>query len=118
MEHPDFFRVAELFTLKDLFYARVHLGHNKGVRNPLMMPYIFGTRLQTDIIDLEQTVPLLQQALNFTAHVAFRGGIIMFVSRHQQLMPHIEATAEECGEYSHCREWKGGTFTNANVQVS
>lgn len=81
-----------------------------------MQPFIFGNRLGTDIIDLEQTVPMLQDALNFLAHIAFRQGIVLFLSRHHQMMPLIEATARECGEYSHCRFWKGGTFTNMTVQ--
>lgn len=118
LSHPDFFNVADLVSTKDLFDARVHLGHNKGVRNPEMTPYIFGTRLKTDIIDLDQTLPLLRYALNVTAHIAFRAGVIMFVSRHQQTLPIVEKTALECGEFSHCREWKGGTFTNANVQFN
>lgn len=81
-----------------------------------MSPYIFGTRQDIDIIDLEQTLPLLHDAMNFTAHIAYRGGIILFLSRNRQMMPVIENTATECGEYSHCRYWKGGTFTNSVVQ--
>lgn len=81
-----------------------------------MQPYVFGTRLGCDIIDLEQTLPLLKDALNFTAHIAYRKGIILFLSRHLQLIPHVEATAKEVQEYAHCREWYRGTFTNANVQ--
>ncbi|NXL80461.1 RT02 protein, partial [Leptocoma aspasia] len=84
LSHPDFFSVKELFTLKDLFDARVHLGHKKGCRHRFMEPYIFGCRLDQDIIDLDQTVQHLQLALNFTAHVAYRGGIILFVSRRRQ----------------------------------
>ena len=102
--------------MEDLFKARVHFGHKRGVRNPHMIPFIFGTRLDVDIIDLEQTVPLLQDALNFTAHVAFRKGIIMFVSRHLPTIGAVEQTAIDCGEYSHCRYWRGGTFTNATMQ--
>ena len=50
-----------------------------------MTPYIFGNRLGTDIIDIEQTVPLLQDALDVMAHVAYRGGIVLFLSRHLQV---------------------------------
>ena len=104
-----------MFTLKDLYNARVHWGHKKGVRNEYMKQYIFGNRLNIDIIDLEMTVPLLQRALNFTAHIAYRGGIIMFITRDRITMPLVERTAKEVGEYSHCRYWYGGTFTNSNV---
>uniref|UniRef100_A0A3B4AVB2 Small ribosomal subunit protein uS2m n=1 Tax=Periophthalmus magnuspinnatus TaxID=409849 RepID=A0A3B4AVB2_9GOBI len=116
LEKPDFFRVSELFSLKDLFDARVHLGHKKGCRHRLMVPYLYGCRLDQDIIDLDQTVEHLQQALNFTAHIAYRGGIILFVSRRRQFAHLIENTAKECGEYAHTRYWQGGLLTNAPVQ--
>ena len=99
--------------LRDLFDARVHFGHKKGTRNDFMIPYIFGNRLGIDIIDLEQTLPLMQDALNFLAHIAFRKGVILFVSRHLQTVPMIESLAEKCGEYSHCRNWQDGTFTSS-----
>lgn len=116
LQHHDYFGVRSLVSLKDLFTARVHLGHKAGLRNEFMSQYIFGSRLNIDIIDLDKTLPLLQEALNFTAHIAYRGGIILFLSRHNQMMPVIERTAMECGEYSHCRYWKGGTFTNSAMQ--
>ncbi|XP_050175683.1 28S ribosomal protein S2, mitochondrial isoform X3 [Myiozetetes cayanensis] len=96
--HPDFFNVKELFTLKDLFDARVHLGHKKGCRHRFMEPYIFGCRLDQDIIDLEQTMQHLQLALNFTAHVAYRKGIILFISRKRQFCHLVERTAQACGD--------------------
>ena len=116
LKHHDFFAVRQLVKLQELFEARVHLGHKKGNRDVNMIPYIFGTRLGCDIIDLEQTRPLLQDALNFTAHIAFRKGVILFLSRHLQMMPYIEDEAQRYGEFAHCREWYRGTFTNANVQ--
>lgn len=116
LEHEDFFDVRNLVTLRGLFQARVHLGHKEGSRHENMKPFLFGTRLGVDIIDLEQTLPLLQDVLNFTAHVAYRGGVFMFLTRHLQTLTLVETMAKECGEYSHCREWKQGTFTNATVQ--
>ncbi|XP_006640701.1 small ribosomal subunit protein uS2m [Lepisosteus oculatus] len=116
LKHPDFFRVSELFSLKDLFEARVHLGHKRGCRHRLMEPYLFGCRLEQDIIDLDQTVEHLQQALNFTAHVAYRGGVILFISRNRQFSHLIEKMARDCGEYAHTRYWQGGLLTNAPVQ--
>ncbi|XP_038638542.1 28S ribosomal protein S2, mitochondrial isoform X2 [Scyliorhinus canicula] len=112
----DFFHVNELFSLKDLFDARVHFGHKRGCRNRLMEPYIFGSRLEQDIIDLDQSVLHLQKALNFTAHCAYRKGIILFVSRIRQFAHLIEKTAKESGEYAHARYWQGGLLTNARVQ--
>ncbi|XP_072310637.1 small ribosomal subunit protein uS2m [Eucyclogobius newberryi] len=116
LDKPDFFRVSELFTLKDLFDARVHLGHKKGCRHRLMEPYLYGSRLEQDIINLDQTMEHLQQALNFTAHIAYRSGIILFVSRRRQFVHLVEKTAKECGEYAHTRYWQGGLLTNAPVQ--
>ncbi|CAL8320437.1 unnamed protein product [Lota lota] len=116
LETEDFFRLSELFSLKDLFDARVHLGHKKGCRHRLMQPYLFGCRLDQDIIDLDQTVEHLQLALNFTAHIAYRGGIILFVSRRRQFSHLVESTARECGEYAHTRYWQGGLLTNAPIQ--
>ncbi|CAL8281933.1 unnamed protein product [Gadus morhua 'NCC'] len=116
LETEDFFRLSELFSLKDLFDARVHLGHKKGCRHRLMQPYLFGCRLDQDIIDLDQTVEHLQLALNFTAHVAYRGGIILFVSRRRQFSHLVESTARDCGEYAHTRYWQGGLLTNAPIQ--
>lgn len=87
LQHEDYFDVKSLVTLKDLFSARVHLGHKAGSRNIYMSPYIFGCRQGVDIIDLEQTLVRLQDAMNFTAHIAYRGGIILFLSRHNQMLP-------------------------------
>ena len=95
--------------------ARVHMGHTSGCRNSYMIPYIFGNRLGTDIIDLDQTMELLQDALNITAHIAYLGGIIMFINRSVQTIPMVEKAAEDAGEYAHCRKWKMGTFTNSVV---
>merc|ERR1711860_73702 len=116
LEHEDFFGVKNLFNLRDLYNARVHWGHKEGLRNEHMKPYLFGTRLGVDIIDLEQTVPLLQDALSIAAHIAYREGIILFFNRLRQTSPMVEKLAAEVGEYSHCRYWKGGSFTNSTIQ--
>uniref|UniRef100_A0A452RKD8 Small ribosomal subunit protein uS2m n=1 Tax=Ursus americanus TaxID=9643 RepID=A0A452RKD8_URSAM len=114
LKHSDFFNVKELFSVRSLFDARVHLGHKAGCRHRFMEPYIFGSRLGQDIIDLEQTTAAhLQLALNFMAHVAYRGGIILFVGRSRQFSHLIETTARNCGEYAHTRYFKGGLLTNA-----
>ena len=78
-----------------------------------MSEFIFGTRIKTDIIDLEKTIPNFQRALNFIAHIAFRKGIILFITRYPQHIPLVERTAIECGEYSHCRLWENGIFTDS-----
>lgn len=85
-------------------------------RHRFMEPYIFGCRLDQDIIDLDQTMQHLQLALNFTAHIAYRKGIILFISRKRQFCHLVESTARECGEYAHTRYWQGGLLTNAHIQ--
>ena len=81
-----------------------------------MNEFIFGTRIKTDIIDLEKTIPHLRKALNFIAHIAFRGGIILFITRYPQHIPLVERTAQESNEYSQCRAWDIGTFTDSARQ--
>ena len=60
-------------------------------------------RMDMCIIDLDQTAMLLRQALNFTAHVAYRGGIIMFVCRQPSLVHMTDRAAMDCGEFSYTR---------------
>ena len=79
--HSDYFGVNQLFTVRQLLESRAHLGHKHGTLNPHMTPYIFGSRLGQLVFDLDQTAQRLREALNFTAHIAFRGGIILFVNR-------------------------------------
>ncbi|XP_076062787.1 mitochondrial ribosomal protein S2 [Oratosquilla oratoria] len=116
LKHPDFFGIADLFTVEDLFKARVHLGHKEGSMDPLMKPFIFGSRLGHLVIDLDETAELLRQALNFTAHIAFRDGIILFLCRAPQHQHIVEKTAAACGEYAHTRYWEGGILTNSTIQ--
>lgn len=113
LDHDDYFGVKQLVNIYDLFEARVHLGHKYGCRNRRMKRYIYGNRLGIDIFNLDNTLLMLHNALNITAHVAYRDGLIMFVSANKEIMPLVESTAKECGEYAHCRPWMNGTFTNS-----
>ena len=113
-ESRDYFEVNKLFTIKDLFNARVHLGHTVRSMTPQMRPFIFGTRFDTCIFDLDETALLLKQALNFVAHIAHRGGIILFIARQPQIAHMVERTAIECGEYAQCRQWSTMAFTASN----
>ena len=113
LQDPDYFKVTELVKTSDLYKSRVHLGHGVGCRNPHMVPYLYGTRMGIDIIDLDQTTTHLIRALNFLAHISYREGVILFVSRGKKNMYIVENAAKEAGEYSQCRYWNGGTLTNA-----
>ncbi|XP_024878868.1 28S ribosomal protein S2, mitochondrial [Temnothorax curvispinosus] len=116
LTHPDFFQVHKLFTVKDLYDARVHFGHKETALNEHMETFVFGSRLGHLIIDLDQTAELLRQALNFTAHIAFRGGIILFISRNPQVTHLVDKTAKECKEFSQTRFWRHGLFPNSRNQ--
>ena len=69
-----------------MFEARVHFGHKEGTLNEHMTPYIYGSRNGVLIFDLNQTVEKLRAALNFTAHISFRGGLILFISNHREVI--------------------------------
>lgn len=116
LRHPDYFQVTDMFTVEDLFKARLHIGHTEGTLNEYMVPYLFGSRLSQLIIDLDQTTVHLRKALNFLAHMAFRDGMFLFVCRHKQYQHMIEEVAARCGEFSHNRWWAGGILTNSEQQ--
>ncbi len=79
-----------------------------------MKPFIYGNRFDTAIINLDETALLLRQALNFLAHIAYNGGIILFLARQPQLVHLVERAAIESGEYAHCRKWQTAIFTDAD----
>lgn len=114
--HADYFNVHNLFTVSDLFNARVHYGHSEGTLDGRMKPYVFGKRMGHIIFDLDETALHLRKALNFAAHIAYRDGVILFVGRNPQCTNLIENTAKECGEFAHARYWRKGLFTNSVMQ--
>lgn len=116
LKHPDYFNVHNLFTVKDLFDARVHYGHREGSLDPKMLPYIYGSRLGHIIFDLDKTAEYLRYALNVAAHIAYRDGVIVFFLRSPQNSHLAERYAKECGEFAHTRFWRGGIFTNSEKQ--
>lgn len=99
-------------SLRDLFEAGAHFGHRTRFWNPKMAPYIYGKRGDIHIINLEQTVPMLNDALNFIGTVAANGGRIMFVGTKRSANESIEKAATRCGmPYVNFR-WLGGMMTN------
>lgn len=103
-----------MFTVTDLFNARIHYGHKEGTLDIRMVPYLFGKRLNHLIFDLDKTALYLRKALNFAAHIAYRDGVILFICRNPQFSYLIEETAIDCGEFAHTRHWRRGNFTNSN----
>jgi len=83
-----------------------------------MKSYIFTKRNGIHIIDLEQTVVMLEKACNFIKQVAAEGGIILFVGTKKQAQESIEEEAKRCGMYYVNQRWLGGVLTNfATIQA-
>ena len=100
------------FTMRQLIEAGVHFGHNTRRWNPKMKQYIFGTRDNVHIIDLQQTVPMLYRAMQAVRDTAAQGGRILFVGTKTQAQQPVREAAERCGQYYVNHRWLGGTLTN------
>jgi small subunit ribosomal protein S2 len=101
-----------MFTMRQLLEAGVHFGHHTRRWNPLMKPFIFGVRNNVHIIDLEQTVPMLFQAMSAVRDVAANGGRVLFVGTKRQAQDKVAAAAQRCGQYYVNHRWLGGMLTN------
>ncbi len=99
-------------TMRDLLEAGVHFGHQTRYWNPKMAPYIFGTRLNVHILDLEKTLPMLKDALNFVSSLASKKGKIMFVGTKDVASSIIREHAIRCGMPYVDHRWLGGMLTN------
>jgi small subunit ribosomal protein S2 len=99
-------------TLKQLLEAGVHFGHQTSRWNPKMRPYIFTARNGIHIIDLQKTVKLLDDALEFVKNVAASGKPVLFVGTKKQAQETIQTEAARCGMYFVNRRWMGGMLTN------
>jgi small subunit ribosomal protein S2 len=98
--------------MRQMLEAGVHFGHQTRFWNPKMAPYIFGVRNGVHIIDLEQTVPLLDQALKVLRDAAAAGGRVLFVGTKRQAQEPIAEAAKRCGQYYVNHRWLGGMLTN------
>lgn len=99
-------------TLQELFEAGAHFGHRSRFWNPKMAPYIYGTRGDIHIINLEKTVPMLNDALNFVGTIAANGGNIMFVGTKRSASEAIAEGASRCNMPFVNFRWLGGMMTN------
>ena len=100
------------FSLRQLLEAGVHFGHQTQRWDPLMEPFIYGSRNGIHILDLTQTVPMLDQALNVVRETVAKGGSILFVGTKRQASSPIAEAAEKCAQYYMNHRWLGGTLTN------
>jgi small subunit ribosomal protein S2 len=100
------------FSLRQLLEAGGHFGHQTQRWNPRMAPYIYGDRNGIHIVDLTQTVELLDQALHVIRETVAKGGRILFVGTKRQAQKPIADAAERCAQYYMNHRWLGGTLTN------
>ncbi|RYG92118.1 30S ribosomal protein S2 [Loktanella sp. IMCC34160] len=100
------------FTMRQLLEAGVHFGHQTQRWNPKMGQYIYGSRNGIHIMDLTQTVPMLDAALNVIRDTVARGGRILFVGTKRQAAKPIADAAERCAQFYMNHRWLGGTLTN------
>lgn len=101
-----------IVTMKELLEAGVHFGHRSRRWHPKMRSYIFTERNGIHIIDLQQTIRLLEEAYNFVRDTAAEGETILFVGTKKQAQEGLEAEAKRCGMPYVTQRWLGGTLTN------
>lgn len=99
-------------SMRQMLEAGVHFGHQTRFWHPKMAPYIFGERNKIHIVNLEQTVPLFQEALNFVGRMTARRGKILFVGTKRAAQESIAREAQRCGMPFVSRRWLGGMLTN------
>ena len=106
-------------SIKQLLEAGVHFGHQTHRWNPKMRSYIFGERNGIHIIDLQKTIKLFKEAVDFVTERAAKGKTILFVGTKSQAKEAVEEEAKRCGMYFVNNRWLGGLLTNfAEVQRS
>jgi small subunit ribosomal protein S2 len=98
--------------IKELLEAGVHFGHQTRRWNPKMRRFIFGERGGIHIIDLQQTVKLLENAQDFAAELASRGGTVLFVGTKKQARDAVRDAATNAGMPYVNQRWLGGLLTN------
>ena len=99
-------------SMKEMLEAGIHFGHQTRYWNPKMADYLFGHRNKIHIINLEKTLPLFQEALNFVGKLAAKRGTVLFVGTKQAAQEIIKEEAQRCEmPYVNLR-WLGGLLTN------
>ncbi|MGC4094714.1 MAG: 30S ribosomal protein S2 [Polyangiaceae bacterium] len=103
---------AQPLSVKDLFEAGVHFGHQTKRWNPKMRPFIYGARSGIHIVDLDQTARLFKRAFDFLVDTVSRGGSVLFVGTKRQAQEIVQEEARRAGMYFVTNRWLGGTLTN------
>ena len=100
------------FTMRQLIEAGVHYGHQAHRWNPLMAEYIHSKKNGIHIIDLTQTVPMLDAALKAVTETVARGGNVLFVGTKRQAQKPVKDAAAASAQFYINQRWLGGTLTN------
>lgn len=108
MHDPD----APVITMKKLLEAGAHFGHQTRRWNPKMKKYIYGARNSVYIIDLAQTVDLVNKAYLALKEIVLNGGKVLFVGTKKQCQEAVQAEALRSGSFYITNRWLGGTLTN------
>ena len=103
------------YNIRTLLEAGVHFGHQTHRWNPLMDEYIYGSKNGIHILDLTQTVIMLDAALSEIHKLVAKGGSILFVGTKRQAQQPIADAASKCAQYYINYRWLGGTLTNWNT---
>lgn len=99
-------------TMRQMLEAGVHFGHQTRYWCPKMAPYIFGERNKIHIVNLEYSLPMLQDSMNFLGKLAANGGNVMFVGTKRSARDNIREEATRCGMPFVNQRWLGGMLTN------
>lgn len=99
-------------SMREMLEAGVHFGHQTRFWNPKMAPFIFGERNKIHIINLEKTMPLFNEAMNYLGSVAAKRGKVMFVGTKRAARNSVQEFAEQCGMPYVNHRWLGGMLTN------
>ena len=99
-------------TMREMLEAGVHFGHQTRFWNPKMAPYIFGHRNKIHIINLEKSLPLLQEATKFAQQLTANRGTVLFVGTKRQARDTVAAEALRAGVPYVNQRWLGGMLTN------
>src|SRR5215471_15576467 len=99
-------------TMRQMLEAGVHFGHQTRYWNPRMAPYIFGARGKIHIINLEKTLPLFTDAMNFISGLAQKRGTVLFVGTKRSARDAIKEEASRCSMPYVAARWLGGMLTN------
>ncbi len=99
-------------SMREMLEAGVHFGHQTRFWNPKMGPYLYGQRNRIHIINLEKTLPLINDAVNFAGKTASKKGKILFVGTKRAAQKIVHEEAARCGMPYINRRWLGGLLTN------